>query len=109
MTHNLFYKLDENKNVVPATMKEANDMIGNHDKSIVKQETINGYFISIVFLAIDHNYLFEGAPIVFETMICDESTEIWKDYQKRYATWDEAVKGHERAVQWVKDGCKEDD
>ena len=40
-------------------------------------------------------------------MIRDQS-EGWLDYQERYSTYDEALKGHERAVQWVKDGCNEE-
>lgn len=51
--------------------------------------------VSTVFLAIDHNYTWEGPPVLFETMVFggpyDESME-------RYETLEEAKRGHER---WV--------
>ena len=42
-------------------------------------------------------------------MIKNQTDGCWLDYQERYATWKEAEEGHKRAVQWVKEGCKEDD
>jgi hypothetical protein len=30
------------------------------------------------------------------------------DYCERYSTWDEALEGHNKAIEWVKDGCKDD-
>jgi hypothetical protein len=112
MISKLYYKLDENKNVVPATMEEANDILINRDKYIVKQDSINGNFISTVFLPINHNYnplTNYNPPIIFETMIKNKITNSWLDYQERYATWKEAEEGHEKSVQWVKDGCQETD
>jgi hypothetical protein len=104
---NLFYKLDKNKNVIPATMEESNDFLKNK-KGIVKQEVILDKFVSTVFLPIDHDFSGKGIPIVFETMIKDKNSCFWLNYQERYSTWQEAEEGHARAIQWVKDGCKEE-
>ena len=30
-------------------------------------------------------------------------------YCNRYSTWQEAAAGHEKAIQWIKDGCKHED
>jgi hypothetical protein len=51
--------------------------------------------ISTVFLAIDHNYSDTGPPLLFETMIFGGTFDqtCW-----RYATWQEAVEGHKKAV-----------
>ena len=50
---------------------------------------------------------FDKTPIVFETMVFDgDRSDI---YQERYATWKEAEDGHKRAIEWVKNGCKEDE
>lgn len=35
---------------------------------IIKQEMVGRYFVSTVFLGIDHNFGTEGAPILWETM-----------------------------------------
>ena len=54
--------------------------------------------VSTVFLGLDHSFE-EDMPILFETMIFggkfDE--EMW-----RYSTWEDAEKGHEKAVEKVK-------
>ena len=81
------------------------------DNQIVKQESITELaglwtpfehpWVSTVFLGLDYNFSNEGPPIVFETMIFNgiyDHKEQW-----RYSTWDEAMKGHERAVKMVKD------
>jgi len=109
MSNLIYYKLDDNKNVVPVTAQEAHDILMSGEKSIVKQDLINTFFVSTVFLPINHNYnplTNYNPPIVFETMIYNETDGYWLDYQERYSTWKEAEEGHERAVQWVKEGCK---
>ena len=46
--------------------------------------------VSTVFLGLDHGYC-GGPPILFETMIFGGPHD---QYQERYCTWDEAVRGH---------------
>lgn len=111
---NLYYKLDKDKKVVPGNMEECEKILINADnEKIVKQEYVRDKFVSTVFLPIDHGFdrycsNHEYKPIVFETMIFskDSHPEIYRD---RYSSWKEAEAGHEKAVQWVKDGCKEDE
>lgn len=47
--------------------------------------------VSTVFLGLDHNWLDDGPPLLFETMVfggpLDEQTY-------RYPTWDSALEGH---------------
>lgn len=67
----------------------------NSENRIIKQDTINGVFISTIFLGIDHGY--NGELILFETMIeKDGNQEL-----TRYCTYDEAVQGHEEEKQKV--------
>ena len=54
--------------------------------------------VSTVFLGLDHNFLGNGEPQFFETMIFGGKHD---EYQERYATWDEAEAGHKRAVELV--------
>ncbi len=52
--------------------------------------------VSTVFLGLNHRFMSEGPPILWETMIFGPW---WGDgeYQERYTSWDDAVAGHERA------------
>ncbi len=55
--------------------------------------------VSTVFLGLDHNYLGDGEPLLFETMIFGG---IHDEEQWRYSTWNEAVTGHYKAVKVVR-------
>lgn len=105
----MYYKLDENKNVVPSSREEWSDFIeGNLPTNYkhVGDDMVDGKRVSTVFLGLDHNWNPESKiPIVFETMVFRNSVDI---YQERYSIWKEAEEGHQRAIQWVKDGCKDE-
>lgn len=61
----------------------------------VKQAEVGPYFVSTIFLGIDHNWSKQGPPRLFETMVFPGKSS--RDlYCERYTTWDEAVKGHDR-------------
>ncbi len=102
----MFYKLDENKNVVPSTIEEWSIFVGGNLPTNfihVGDDTVNGLRISTVFLGLCHNFNpNNNVPIVFETMVFNNDSVI---YMARYTTWDEAIAGHKRAIQWVKNGC----
>lgn len=61
----------------------------------VKKTTIGDAEVSTVFLGIDHRFIGDGPPVLFETTIfggeCDQDT--W-----RYVTWAEAEAGHDHVV-----------
>ena len=106
----MYYKLDENKNVVSSSLEEwANFIEGKFPTNYrhVGYEIINGKRISTVFIGLCHNFnILSNTPIVFETMIFDGDNSL--DYQERYSTWKEAEEGHKKAVKWVKYGCLND-
>lgn len=56
--------------------------------------------VSTVFLGLDHNWGPVGPPLLFETMVFGSDLD---GSQWRYATWDEAVAGHERVVDLVRE------
>jgi hypothetical protein len=71
----------------------------NFEGRVVRQETLpNGYWVSTVWLGLDHNFRPTGPPLIFETMVINPSGE-WEDYQERYSTENEAILGHMRAVE----------
>lgn len=105
-----YYFLNEDKTVricsLEEFIKQMHEMRINDSKHVAK-EFISNYWISTVWLGINHMWG-EGPAILFETMILNKDTNDWLDYQVRYATWEQAVEGHKRAVQWVLDGCKDE-
>jgi len=105
----LYYTLDKDNNAVKCSLQEWADLYENtdgRDRRLVGHDHYDNKMISTVFLGLDHNY-FGGEPLIFETMIFDEAGE--DGYMERYSTWVEAKEGHNRAIQWVKNGCKDDD
>jgi hypothetical protein len=60
----------------------------------VAQTNVGPMRVSTVFLGLDHSFGGEH-PILFETMVFDGGEDA---YQERYETWDEAEKGHARAI-----------
>lgn len=73
-------------------------LLSNPDYKIIKQETLpNGKFVSTVWLGLDHSLTGE-APLIFETMVFSEKGK-WDELDmERYATLEEARKGHDEMV-----------
>jgi hypothetical protein len=101
------YFLNEDHTYTPCDLMtwaiQFEEMSRNHTKH-VGSDRINGFHVSTVWLGLDHAWL-GGPPLLFETMIFDNKEDRSDIYQDRYTTWDEAVEGHKRAIQWVLDGC----
>jgi len=94
----MWYILDENYKPIPASIAEyqtwTEEDPGN---KIVKQENIKNVLISTVFLGLDHAYA-SKEPILWETMIFEGK---YDQYQKRYKSYEDAVKGHAHALSLV--------
>jgi prephenate dehydrogenase len=90
-----WYIYDENHVPVKSDAIEACTWLGQENRKIVKQETINGHFVSTVFLGLDHSWLGQ-APLLWETMIFSNSD--LDQYQERYSSYEDALKGHEEAL-----------
>lgn len=106
-THeHLYYVLDENRNVVGLPLDDDVSSVVKWAKMfkekdrIVKQEDVGPYFVSTVFLGLDHNWG-DGPPHLFETMVF-KGSESDLDC-RRCSTWKEAEKQHEAMVRkWSK-------
>ncbi len=104
-----YYRLDENKNAVPCTVKEWGDQrefMRRTKTKHVDDEMVDGKRVSTVWLGINHAMDDEATPLIFETMVFDGKGEI---YCQQFPTWQMAEEGHKEAVEWVKNGCKEDE
>jgi hypothetical protein len=70
----------------------------------VAKTTVGQFWISTVFLGLDHRMGDDGPPLLFETMVFDRWTEEGRrggeaDFGfARDATWDEAAASHASAV-----------
>lgn len=111
MMRNLNYILDEHKLAVPVEdpMAWARWFERGVDQRRVASEDIGDYFVSTVFLGLDHSFGRGELPILFETMVFTAATvrsvafgrvwdlhrEVWMD---RCSTWEEALDMHERGV-----------
>ena len=70
------------------------------DYARIGWDEVNGIRISTVWLGMDHSFG-GSAPELFETMVFGGE---WDQELTRYATKEEASKGHQRIVQRVRDG-----
>ena len=74
---------------------------------VVKQDRIDGWFVSTVWLGIDHSF-FGGPAQIFETMIFPPDGETGEkhpdldNWQDRYPTEETAKAGHEQALAMVR-------
>ncbi len=82
------------------------------ERARVAETTVGDLWVSTVFLAMNHNFG-DGEPILFETKIKrgdrvspngEGRAGVWLDFQRRYATFEEALAGHEEAVEQVRSG-----
>lgn len=91
----------------------------NRERRIIKQEETKFYYVSTVFLALDHNWQ-GGPPILFETMTFEREHVIKPEMKafghvlppmrireevacERWTTWDQAVAGHNATVDRIKE------
>ena len=61
--------------------------------------------VSTVFIALDHSFLGDGPPILFETMVFNGKEG---ELESRYATWEEAEAGHKQVVEHIRATQKEE-
>ena len=100
MTKPYYYLIDHMHQTYPVSMEQwaRSNLDENWTRvghTIFNQEDI---VVSTVFLGLDHRFLGEGDPILFETMIFGGSLDQWQD---RYTSWTDAKLGHNAAVTMV--------
>jgi hypothetical protein len=88
-----FYTLDSKKNMVPSTIIDWSNFLQKKERIVKQDKLMNGYFISTVFLGIDHNFIGKGNPLLFETIVFDTNSNT--AFMHRYSTYKNALKGHE--------------
>jgi hypothetical protein len=94
---------------------------------IVKQENVGRYWVSTVFLGLDHSFTGRNGPVLFETMIFNRHKRIvivkvfgrsrpmttaasefdGGEYQTRCSTWGQAEAMHQVAVKCAREKSEE--
>lgn len=74
------------------------------EKQRVAADELDGYYVSTVWLGLDHNYHAEGPPLIFETMVFKQGDAI-DLYRARYSTEEEAARGHKQVVAGIASGA----
>lgn len=107
-----WYILDENDNPVITTDRGLVEEFLGSKRKIVAQTEHQGYWISTVFLSLDHSFIPNGfvpkisKPVLWETMIFEQGDTGKETYQKRYTSYEDAVKGHQDAIDWLDEQIK---
>jgi len=98
----MHYILDEDgKSVRKAdTIEEWADWFEHSNNRLMKQTQVRQARISTVFLGIDHSFDTSGEspPVLFETMIFGGA---YDQFQWRYSDPEEALKDHDKIVNYV--------
>lgn len=78
------------------TMEQWSKLLGDDKYRQVARTEFGDVVVSTVWLGLDHNWLGQGPPIIFETMIFGGQLD---QDQWRYATEAQALDGHAAAVE----------
>jgi len=96
----IYYVREADGTIRNATsIEEFGESLGKMDtRRIARTEVAEGVEVSTVFLGLDHNFGFDGAPVLFETLVfgCPLDGEM-----DRYTTESAARAGHEAMVERV--------
>ena len=93
---------DKNNKII--TYEEYDKLRDDLSYKVIKQTNINKFFISTVWLGYSIDNMLE-IPQIFETMIVDERERSlgFPVYEAHYETEEEALKGYEKAIEWLKE------
>lgn len=95
----MYYILDENNKPVKSNIEEFLKWEEeNPEKRVIEKKTINDVEVSTVFLGLDHSFM-SKIPILWETMIFGGE---YDNYQERYKSYEEALIGHQKALDLIK-------
>lgn len=99
------YILDDDLNPVAVSMDESVNWCKDTEEWYKKKRMAvttftSGERVSTVFLGSDHGHD-DSTPILFETLVFDEDGSGLDETMTRYATFDEAIQGHKKAVEHI--------
>lgn len=99
----MWYKLDSDNNPIPcSSIIEYQEWVKKHGTTVAESSFLDTggekIQVSTVFLGLDHSYN-STIPILWETMVFGG---LLNQEQQRYASFQEALKGHNEVVDYAK-------
>jgi hypothetical protein len=93
----LYYDRDGN----PISLRRFSELLQKHEmyRRVALTNIGDDIAISTVWLGIDHNFIHDGPPLIFETMVFGP---VLDEEQWRYSTLAAAQRGHREAVALVR-------
>lgn len=85
----------------PISFERWCELFEDFDGRRVAYTELGGYRVSTVWLGLDHRFLGEGPPLIFETMVFGPDGAEDLDCH-RYATKEEAQAGHDELVTLIR-------
>lgn len=103
--NSITYILDENKRPVRLDSNEWSEWMHKQNEGqgrVVKQEHLVPYYLSTVFLGIDHNFgnTDPKKAVLFESMVFLNKSEV---FIRRYHSWNGSLKGHEKISEFMRE------
>jgi len=101
-----YFLLNDDHSVREVEMMEWALMFSREDRRRIAWTGNKHKFVSTVFLGLDHRFLSNGPPLLFETMAFVDGGEKWESGEPRYesidcvrySSWDDAETGHKAMV-----------
>lgn len=93
-----YYVLDGRAVVPVADVRLWGAWFETADRAVARTKTRRGE-VSTVFLGLDHSFSANGPALLFETLVFGGPLA---DEMQRYATWDDAERGHAAMVKRVR-------
>ncbi len=94
------YILKERQAVPASFCKWAIWFQENVESRIVAKTRIGTAEVSTVFMGLDHNFVGNGPPMIFETMVFNGSMD---GECTRYSSWEQAERGHQMTIEQLCD------
>jgi hypothetical protein len=95
-----FYILEGKKPKQVESLIEWAEWSSKNNRQVKRTELPDGVIVSTIFIGQDTRISKAFPPILFETMIRGGKHDM---YIEKYSTWEEAEKGHEKAIRIVFD------
>jgi hypothetical protein len=86
------------KHGLPVEMLAWASLFGDMEYRRVGSTEVGEYWVSTVWLGIDHSWGFGDAPLIFETMVFKRDAGFMDEYMDRYSTEAQAFEGHLNVV-----------
>lgn len=95
------YTLKEHEIIPCEDILEWGDWFQNAERHVALTWVTSKVYVSTAFLGLDHNYSWEGPPVLFESMVFGASP-FNMEVMARYTEWDHALAGHQKILTRVK-------